>query len=64
MVSFLQLLQQTDMRAVVVLICGCCPGGTLSNILALAVQGDMNLRYKLPVWGNIIVLTNKYVPRI
>ncbi|XP_056284899.1 hepatic sodium/bile acid cotransporter [Pseudoliparis swirei] len=41
--SLVKLLQQTDMRAVVVLICGCCPGGTLSNILALAVQGDMNL---------------------
>ncbi|XP_077443393.1 hepatic sodium/bile acid cotransporter [Stigmatopora argus] len=33
----------TDMAAVVVLICGCCPGGTLSNILALAINGDMNL---------------------
>ncbi|TNN63271.1 Sodium/bile acid cotransporter [Liparis tanakae] len=41
--SLVKMLQQTDMRAVVVLICGCCPGGTLSNILALAVQGDMNL---------------------
>ncbi|KAL6095750.1 slc10a1 [Pungitius sinensis] len=35
--------QLTEIRAVVVLICGCCPGGNLSNILALALQGDMNL---------------------
>ncbi|XP_068564309.1 hepatic sodium/bile acid cotransporter-like [Cebidichthys violaceus] len=35
--------QQTGITAVVVLICGCCPGGVLSNILALALQGDMNL---------------------
>ncbi|XP_040015965.1 hepatic sodium/bile acid cotransporter [Gasterosteus aculeatus] len=38
-----QAFQLTEIRAVVVLICGCCPGGNLSNILALALQGDMNL---------------------
>ena len=27
-----------------VLICGCCPGGNLSNMLAYALSGDMNLR--------------------
>lgn len=42
---------------VVVLICGCCPGGNLSNILALALQGDMNLRYK----HDPIVATYLYV---
>ncbi|KAF7231764.1 hepatic sodium/bile acid cotransporter [Nothobranchius furzeri] len=36
-------LQLDEMTAVVILICGCCPGGALSNILALALQGDMNL---------------------
>ncbi|KAM6906656.1 hepatic sodium/bile acid cotransporter isoform 1-T2 [Lycodopsis pacificus] len=35
--------QQTGITAVVVMICGCCPGGVLSNIMALALQGDMNL---------------------
>ena len=30
--------------AIAVLICGCCPGGNLSNILAFAINGDMNLR--------------------
>ncbi|KAJ3607090.1 hypothetical protein NHX12_026604 [Muraenolepis orangiensis] len=32
-----------EITAVVVLVCGCCPGGTLSNILTLPLQGDMNL---------------------
>ena len=41
----LQAFQLSEIRAVVVLICGCCPGGSLSNILALAIRGDMNLRY-------------------
>ncbi|XP_071353786.1 hepatic sodium/bile acid cotransporter-like [Trachinotus anak] len=37
-------IQQMDpMKAVTVLICGCCPGGSLSNIFALAIKGDMNL---------------------
>lgn len=31
-------------QAVVVLIMGCCPGGTSSNILAYWVDGDMDLR--------------------
>lgn len=39
-----KLLQMDTVKALTVLICGCCPGGTLSNIFALALQGDMNLR--------------------
>lgn len=31
-------------QAVVVIIMGCCPGGTSSNILAYWVDGDMDLR--------------------
>lgn len=31
-------------QAVVVLIMGCCPGGTASNIIAYWVDGDMDLR--------------------
>lgn len=31
-------------QAVVILIMGCCPGGTASNILAYWVDGDMDLR--------------------
>uniref|UniRef100_A0A8D2INN4 Solute carrier family 10 member 1 n=1 Tax=Varanus komodoensis TaxID=61221 RepID=A0A8D2INN4_VARKO len=31
-------------EALAALICDCCPGGNLSNILSLASKGDMNLR--------------------
>lgn len=38
-----RLLQLGPIKALTVLICGCCPGGTLSNIFSLAMNGDMNL---------------------
>ncbi|KAF1554810.1 Sodium/bile acid cotransporter, partial [Eudyptes schlegeli] len=31
-------------ESLAILICGCCPGGNLSNIFSLALRGDMNLR--------------------
>lgn len=39
-----KVLKFDDIQAVTLLICGCCPGGTLSNIFSLAINGDMNLR--------------------
>lgn len=33
-----------EVAAVAVLLCGCCPGGNLSNLMSLLVDGDMNLR--------------------
>lgn len=39
-----RILQMDPVKALTVLICGCCPGGSLSNIFALAIKGDMNLR--------------------
>ncbi|XP_061651178.1 hepatic sodium/bile acid cotransporter-like isoform X1 [Phyllopteryx taeniolatus] len=36
-------LKMDSVKAVTVLICGCCPGGNLSNIFTLALKGDMNL---------------------
>lgn len=39
-----KILQLDSIKAVAVLICGCCPGGNLSNIFSLAMKGDMNLR--------------------
>nr|XP_046268074.1 sodium/bile acid cotransporter-like [Scatophagus argus] len=38
-----KVLQMDPIKAVTVLICGCCPGGSLSNIFSLAIKGDMNL---------------------
>lgn len=39
-----QLFHLETFAAIAVLICGCCPGGNLSNMLAYALNGDMNLR--------------------
>ncbi|MGH0170813.1 UNVERIFIED_CONTAM: hypothetical protein FKN15_007773 [Acipenser sinensis] len=39
-----KVFQLGSIESVTVLICGCCPGGNLSNIFALALKGDMNLR--------------------
>ncbi|XP_047466389.1 sodium/bile acid cotransporter-like [Mugil cephalus] len=41
--SLAKLLQMDPIKSVTVLICGCCPGGSLSNIFSLAMKGDMNL---------------------
>lgn len=41
---FAKLFQLSPMESISVLICGCCPGGNLSNIFTLALEGDMNLR--------------------
>ncbi|MGH0124645.1 UNVERIFIED_CONTAM: hypothetical protein FKN15_036718 [Acipenser sinensis] len=38
-----KVFQLGSIESVTVLICGCCPGGNLSNIFALALKGDMNL---------------------
>nr|ALX38775.1 solute carrier family 10 member a1 [Saguinus oedipus] len=35
------LLNKTE--ALAILVCGCSPGGTLSNVFSLAMKGDMNL---------------------
>ncbi|KAM7395141.1 hypothetical protein PAMA_006748 [Pampus argenteus] len=48
--------QLTEMTAVVVLICGCCPGGNLSNMLALALQGDMNLSIVMTSCSTLLAL--------
>lgn len=31
-------------ESLAILICGCCPGGNVSNTFSLALKGDMNLR--------------------
>ncbi|XP_042246620.1 sodium/bile acid cotransporter [Thunnus maccoyii] len=48
--------QLAEMTAVTVLICGCCPGGTLSNLLALALQGDMNLSIVMTSCSTLLAL--------
>lgn len=39
-----KLFQLGTPESLAILICGCCPGGNLSNIFSLALRGDMNLR--------------------
>ncbi|KAJ1115915.1 hypothetical protein NDU88_004135 [Pleurodeles waltl] len=43
-------------QAVVVLIMGCCPGGTGSNILAYWVDGDMDLSISMTTCSTLLAL--------
>ncbi|XP_037384517.1 ileal sodium/bile acid cotransporter [Talpa occidentalis] len=43
-------------QAVVVLIMGCCPGGTSSNILAYWVDGDMDLSVSMTTCSTLLAL--------
>ncbi|XP_006879554.1 PREDICTED: ileal sodium/bile acid cotransporter-like [Elephantulus edwardii] len=43
-------------QAVVVLIIGCCPGGTSSNILAYWVDGDMDLSVSMTTCSTLLSL--------
>ncbi|XP_051889489.1 sodium/bile acid cotransporter 4 [Pristis pectinata] len=58
MVAFLLalLFALPDVAAVAVLLCGCCPGGNLSNIMALLVNGDMNLSIIMTVSSTLLAL--------
>ncbi|XP_072313210.1 hepatic sodium/bile acid cotransporter-like [Eucyclogobius newberryi] len=54
--SLAKILQMDSVKAVTVLICGCCPGGTLSNIFSLALKGDMNLSIVMTTCSSIVAL--------
>lgn len=41
---------------ITVLVCGCCPGGNLSNILAYFVDGDMNLSILMTTCSSLLGL--------
>uniref|UniRef100_A0A3Q3L8F3 Hepatic sodium/bile acid cotransporter n=1 Tax=Mastacembelus armatus TaxID=205130 RepID=A0A3Q3L8F3_9TELE len=51
-----KILRLDSIKAVTVLICGCCPGGSLSNIFSLALKGDMNLSIIMTTFSNIAAL--------
>lgn len=38
-----KIFSLNNIEALAILVCGCSPGGNLSNIFSLAVKGDMNL---------------------
>ncbi|KAE8286703.1 Sodium/bile acid cotransporter [Larimichthys crocea] len=56
--SFLltKMFQLNEIQAVVVLICGCAPGGSLSNLLARLLQGDMNLSIVMTTYSTLLGL--------
>ncbi|NWZ44326.1 NTCP2 protein, partial [Brachypodius atriceps] len=43
-------------QAVVVLIMGCCPGGTASNVIAYWVDGDMDLSISMTVCSTLLAM--------
>ncbi|XP_028677030.1 hepatic sodium/bile acid cotransporter-like [Erpetoichthys calabaricus] len=51
-----KLFQLKDIESVAVLICGCCPGGNLSNIFSLALKGDMNLSIVMTTCSTVLAL--------
>uniref|UniRef100_S4RJ40 Hepatic sodium/bile acid cotransporter n=1 Tax=Petromyzon marinus TaxID=7757 RepID=S4RJ40_PETMA len=51
-----KVFRLNPVEAVTVLICGCCPGGNLSNVFALALDGDMNLSILMTTCSNVLAL--------
>ncbi|TWW57567.1 sodium/bile acid cotransporter 4 [Takifugu flavidus] len=45
-----------DVEAMAVLLCGCCPGGNLSNIMSLLVHGEMNLSIIMTISSTLLAL--------
>ncbi|KAM6938401.1 sodium/bile acid cotransporter 4 [Lycodopsis pacificus] len=45
-----------DVAAMAVLLCGCCPGGNLSNIMSLLVNGEMNLSIVMTISSTLLAL--------
>ncbi|XP_075422927.1 sodium/bile acid cotransporter 4 [Ascaphus truei] len=58
MVAFLLALifSLNEVAAIAVLLCGCCPGGNLSNIMSLLVNGDMNLSIIMTTSSTLLAL--------
>ncbi|XP_053738119.1 hepatic sodium/bile acid cotransporter [Synchiropus splendidus] len=51
-----KVFRLTGTTAIMILICGCCPGGSLSNILALGIKGDMNLSIVMTSCSTLLAL--------
>ncbi|XP_076873831.1 hepatic sodium/bile acid cotransporter-like [Brachyhypopomus gauderio] len=54
--SMAKLLRMRPAEAITVLVCGCCPGGYLSNILTLGVKGDTNLSVVMTTFSTLLAL--------
>ncbi|KAH0620695.1 hypothetical protein JD844_021380 [Phrynosoma platyrhinos] len=51
-----KVFQMDPVEALAVLICGCCPGGNLSNILTLLSKGDLNLSIVMTGCSTLLAL--------
>uniref|UniRef100_A0A8D1WUC8 Hepatic sodium/bile acid cotransporter n=1 Tax=Sus scrofa TaxID=9823 RepID=A0A8D1WUC8_PIG len=51
-----KLFRLNNVEALAILICGCSPGGNLSNIFALAMKGDMNLSIMMTTCSTFLAL--------
>ncbi|KAM9435526.1 hepatic sodium/bile acid cotransporter-like [Clarias gariepinus] len=51
-----KLFQLGTSKAMAVLVCGCCPGGVLSNVLCFAFRGDMNLSIVMTTCCTLVAL--------
>nr|XP_020459077.1 sodium/bile acid cotransporter 4 [Monopterus albus] len=45
-----------EVAAIAVLLCGCCPGGNLSNIMSLLVNGEMTLSIIMTISSTLLAL--------
>lgn len=54
--SLTKVFKLSSIEAISVLICGCCPGGTVSNIFSLALNGDMNLSIVMTTCSTTLAL--------
>ncbi|CAN2388466.1 bile acid:sodium symporter activity [Pristimantis euphronides] len=50
------IFRLNEVAAIAVLLCGCCPGGNLSNIMSLLVNGDMNLSIIMTTSSTLLAL--------
>ncbi|KAM3939610.1 sodium/bile acid cotransporter 4 [Leptodactylus fuscus] len=50
------IFKLNEVAAIAVLLCGCCPGGNLSNIMSLLVNGDMNLSIIMTTSSTLLAL--------
>uniref|UniRef100_A0A8C7DXX5 Solute carrier family 10 member 1 n=1 Tax=Oncorhynchus kisutch TaxID=8019 RepID=A0A8C7DXX5_ONCKI len=54
--SLAKSFQLGPIEGVAMLICGCCPGGNLSNIFTLALKGDMKLSIVMTTCSTVLAL--------
>ncbi|NWW45849.1 NTCP protein, partial [Pedionomus torquatus] len=51
-----KLFQLGATESLAILICGCCPGGNLSNIFSLALRGDMSLSIVMTTCSTVLAI--------